>query len=229
MAEGHGNEQARGRLPVARRDRRPALAALAVLLILLGALGSALIAFRSGDRVSALVAADDIPIGKTVSAADFVETSVAADARYLITADSRKFFVGSRSTVTVPKGTLLNRNMFTNASQIPNGAQLVGVMLDPNQRTSEVPKPDDVVRLYYVSGTSEGSGSPRGLSGGDTVVESARVVFVGGGRGADQRNVTVLISDTDAGDVAEFASSGNLAMTILPNGTVPRPDLQRSQ
>lgn len=222
-------DQARGRLPVARRDRRPALAALAILLILLGALGSALVAFRSGDRISVLVAADDIPVGKTVTASDFVQTSVAADAKYLITADALSAFENSRATVSVPKGTLVNRQMFTNGSQIPDGAQLVGVMLDPSQRTSQVPSPGEVVRLYYVTGTSQRSGSTGDYGPGQQVVAAARVVHVGSGRGSDQRNVTVLVRDTDAGKIAEFASSGNLAMTVLPSGTVPNPDLVRAQ
>src|SRR5687768_16946461 len=58
------------RLPVPKRDRRPALAALAVLLILAGALGSALIAYRSGDRVDVLVASDDILPGQKIDADD---------------------------------------------------------------------------------------------------------------------------------------------------------------
>ena len=55
---------ARGRLPVPSRDRRPALAALAILLVLAGALGSALVAYRSGSRVDVLVARHDIGPGE---------------------------------------------------------------------------------------------------------------------------------------------------------------------
>jgi hypothetical protein len=227
MAQSPAKEQAgRGRLPVVRRDRRPALAALAVLLILLGALGSALVAFRSGDRTSVLVAARDIPIGQVITADDFTRTSVAGEGRYLVPADAEGSFVGSRSSVGVPAGTLVNRQMFTVAKQVPEGAQLVGVVLDTNQRPSEVPKSGDVVRLYYVTGASDQGGTNSVLSGGDQVVESARVVSVGSGRGADSRNVTVLVRDAAAGDVAEFASSGNLAMAILPSDTRPAVDLE---
>jgi hypothetical protein len=219
-------DQTRGRLPAARRDRRPALAALALLLILLGALGSALIAFRSGDRISVLVAADDIPIGKTVERSDFVETSVAADADNLITADSAQLFVGSRATVGVPAGTLVNRQMFTKNSIVPNGAALVGVVVSPSQRTSSLPRPGDVVRLFYVSGSGQ-QASAGGLAPGEKVVDAARVVFTGSGQGSDSRNVTVLVDVNTAGDVAEYASSGHLALSILPSGTIPRPDLQK--
>jgi hypothetical protein len=227
MAQSPAKEQAaRGRLPVVRRDRRPALAALAVLLILLGALGSALVAFRSGDRTSVLVAAHDIRIGQVIGRGDFTSTSVAGEARYLVPASAEGSFVGSRSRVGVPAGTLVNPQMFTVQKQVPEGAQLVGVVLDTNQRPSEVPQSGDVVRIYYVTGTSNQGGGGGALSGGDTVVRSARVVSVGSGRGADSRNVTVLVSDSAAPDVAEFASSGNLAMAILPSDTRPPVDLE---
>lgn len=228
MAQSPAKERAvRGRLPVARRDRRPALAALAVLLILLGALGSALVAFRSGDRTSVLVAARDIPIGQVITRDDFVRTSVAGESRYLVPADLEGDYVGSRARVSVPGGSLVNRKMFTVEKQVPDGAQLVGVVLDTDQRPSDVPEPGDVVRIYFVSGTaSDQGGSPNGLAPGAKVVDAARVVHVGSGRGSDSRNVTVLVPDGAAGDVAEFASSGSLAMTILPTNTRPGVDLE---
>lgn len=228
MVQSPAREQtARGRLPVARRDRRPALAALAVLLILLGALGSALVAFRSGDRTSVLVAARDIPIGQQVSRDDFVKESVAADSRYLVPASDVGSLVDTRARVGVPKGTMINGQMFTRESQVPDRAQLVGVVLDTNQRPSQVPEPGDVVRVYFVAGTSsDNGGSSLGLAPGETVVKSARVVSVGSGRGADSRSVTILVSDEAAGPLANFASSGNLAMSVMPIGTRPLVDLE---
>lgn len=227
MAQSPAKDQsARGRLPAARRDRRPALAALAVLLILLGALGSALVAFRSGDRTSVLVAADDITVGQVVTRADFVRTSVAGDADYVVAADDENTVLNKRASVSVPAGTLVNPQMFTNQSLVPDGSQLVGVVLNTTQRTSQVPAPGEVVRIYYVSGAAaEQGGSANGRSPGDEVIQSARVVYVGSGRGADSRNVTVLVRDQSAGEVAELASSGHLAMAILPLGTKPTVDL----
>lgn len=228
MARSPAREQSgRGRLPTARRDRRPALAALAVLLILLGALGSALVAFRSGDRTSVLVAAHDIPIGQQISADDFVRTSVGGESQYLVPASQEGSIVGSRARVSVPKGSLVNGQMFTVEKQVPEGAQLVGIVLDTNQRPSQIPEPGEVVRIFFVSGSSsQQGGSPRGFAAGDPVVLSARVVNVGNGRGTDSRSVTVLVRDDIAGDVAELASSGNLAMTVMPGGTRPAVDLE---
>jgi len=227
MAQSSTKEQTgRGRLPVARRDRRPALAALAVLLILLGALGSALVAFRSGDRSSVLVAAHDIPIGKVISSDDFVKTSVAGDSGYMLSASAANSLVDQRASVGVPKGTLVNAGMFTDKSLLPAGSQLVGVVVNTTQRTSNVPAPGEVVRIYYVSGASaEQGGSGGGRTPGENVVAAARVVYVSTGRSGDSRNITVLVRDQAAGEVAELASSGHLAMTVLPIGSKPIVDL----
>lgn len=217
----------RGRLPAARRDRRPALAALAILLVLLGALGSALIAFRSGDRVSVLVASHDIQIGETVDRGDFVTASVAADGQFLVPDDQSGLVTDHVARVAVPKGTLVNAAMFTDAAQVPSGGQLVGIVVNTTQRPSEVPAPGDVVRVIYISGTSRESTQPNGVSPGRAIVQSARVVNVGSGGGVGARNVTVLVDDAVAGKVAEFASSGHIALTILPLATRPPLDMDR--
>ena len=87
----------RGRLPVAPRDRRPALAALALLLILLGALGSALLVFRSGDRESVLAASHDIAFGQVVSRSDFTTVRAAAEGAALVPARLHKELAAHRA------------------------------------------------------------------------------------------------------------------------------------
>jgi len=213
----------RGRLPVARRDRRPALAALAVLLILFGALGSALIAFRSGDRVAVLVAARDIPVGSVIARDDLTTMQVSADAGSVLEDSYEERFIGTRAISTIPEGTLVNPRMFRAGSVVPAGAELVGVVVDATQRTSAVPEIGDVVKIYYVSNATTTSSSG-GLVPGSTVVTAARVLDVGSGGGSDITNVTVLIKEQMAGDVAAYAASGNLALTVLPQDTKPVVD-----
>jgi hypothetical protein len=218
-----GSNGTRGRLPVTRRDRRPALAAVAVLLILVGALGSALVAFRSGSRVDVLVARQDIPVGQVVTRADFTTARVAADSGLTIDADAMANFVGTHAASDIPQGTLVNGSMFLAGEVVPKGAQVVGVVVDVTRRTTTRPEAGDVVRLIYVSGAG---GQPVGnLSPGDTVVEAARVVDTGAGNGSGSSGLSVLVDDDTAGQVADLASTGSIAVTVLPADTKPAVDL----
>ncbi|MGL5811285.1 MAG: SAF domain-containing protein [Nocardioides sp.] len=219
------HEVTRGRLPVTRRDRRPMLAALALLLILLGALGSALIAFRSGDRVSVLAARRDIEIGTEVSAADFTEIRAAADTPGVIEARFLDNFVGSRAVGFIPTGTIANKEMFTTLDGIPRNAELVGITLDPTRRPGRVPRAGQVVRVFFVTG-EEVAADGTEFAGGDAVVPAARVVSVETGADADSVNLTLLVSEKNAGTVANYASSGNLAVSLLADETEPAVDLE---
>lgn len=218
-----GQAPTRGRLPVARRDRRPALAALALLLVLVGALGSALVAYRSGSRVEVLVARDDIAVGQVVTAADLTTARVAADGGLTIDAAAIDNFIGTRAASSIPQGTLLNGDMFLGGEIIPRGAQVVGVVVDITRRTTTRIKPDDVVQLVYVSGSGGQQGGP--VSPGDSIVKAARVVDVGRGGSSGQLSVSVLVPDRDAGLVADLASANSLALTLLPGDTEPVVDL----
>ena len=104
---------AAGRLPV-QRTRRPTFAALAVLLILVGALASAWLVYRSGNRVDVLVARDDVTVGQVMTAEDFVVARVATDDAPVIVASAiGNFTTGqTRASTNIPAGTLLNRDMF---------------------------------------------------------------------------------------------------------------------
>jgi SAF domain len=216
---------ARGRLPAARRDRRPMLAALAVLLMLSGALGSALIAFRSGDRVSVLAARQDIPFGHVITDADLIEVRAAADTPGLINASFRDNFVGSHALSAIPQGALVHAKMFSESVAVPANGELVGVVLDPDRRPSQTLQPGQVVRLYYVIGASSQGRDGAAYSPGDPVVEAARVVDTGVGNGTDSTSITVLVKADVAGVVANYGSSGNLAVAVLPDQTRPPLDM----
>jgi hypothetical protein len=209
----------RGRLPVARRDRRPALAALALLLVLLGALGSALLVFRSGDREAALVARHDIAFGATVTRADFTTARAATDEGFLL--KPSQLTDGLRATSAIPAGTLVSPRMLTRETLVPDGGEGVGIVVDQNRRPSEVPSPGDVVRIYYV--TSGGSTS-KGAPDNPVLVNAARVIDVGSGSDSGTESVTVLLSSETAADVAGYASTNNVALTVLPADTKPSID-----
>lgn len=212
----------RGRMPVARRDRRPALAALALLLVLVGALGSALLVFRSGDREAVLVASHDIPFGATVTRADFRTARAATDEGDLFAASRIGEVDGLRATSAIPAGSLVSPQMFTVDTFVPKGGEAVGVVVDPNRRPSDVPAPGQVVRLYFVTGGGAASGSA--VPDNPVLVNAARVLATGAGSDSGTTSVTVLLSSDVAADVANFASTGNVALTVLPDDTEPSLD-----
>lgn len=218
----NGTSVSRGRLPAPRRDRRGALAALALLLILVGALGSALVAYRSGARVDVLVAREDIPAGKQIVASDFRTVRVSADSGNVVDAAAVQNFVGSFATTRIPEGTLVNNQMFKVGDVVPRGAQLVGLVVDLTRRTTERPDEGDVVRVYYVSQGGEPIGN---IAPGDTVVPAARVMQVGRGGGSDALSMTLLVRDDTAGLLAELAASQSLAVGVLPDETRPVVDI----
>jgi len=211
----------RGRLPVAPRDRRPALAALALLLILLGALGSALMVFRSGDRENVLAASHDIAFGQVMSRSDFKTVRAAADGVALVPASLVNEYVGTRSTSTIPQGALLSPKMFNVKTLVPESGEGVGIVLDPTRRPSQVPSTGQVVRVYFVAGNGT---STESTPDNPVIVNAARVIAVGHGAGAGTTSITVLVRSDLASDVANFASSGNLAITVLPDDTRPSID-----
>ncbi|MFZ5849250.1 MAG: hypothetical protein ACOYX5_17915 [Actinomycetota bacterium] len=95
-------------------------------------------------------------------------------------------------------------------------------MVDATRRTTKRPGRGDVVRVYYVS---QSGGQPVGnLAPGDTVVEAARVMDVGRGGGSDATSLTLLVQDRAAGELAELAASGSLAVSVLPPDTEPLVD-----
>ncbi len=213
--------EGRGRLPAPARDRRPALAALALLLVLGGALTSALIAYRSGDRVDVLVAREDIEIGQVVSEADFAVARVAADGAAFIEAAAARNFVGTNATARVPQGTMLNRVMFSADDEVvPPGSVVVGVVLAPNQRPASVLRKGDVVRVFLV---------PREASGvaqGSVLASAVRVVDVDAGAGGDDVRVSLLVPEGPAGTVVSAAATDSIALTALAPDSEPAVDFR---
>lgn len=207
----------RGRLPAPVRERRPALAALALLLVLGGALTSALVAYRSGDRVDVLVARGPIDVGQTVERSDFAVARVAADGASVIEAAAAANFVGTSATTSIPAGTLLNRSMFLAGTDVvPPGATVVGVVLSTGQRPSVELRSGDVVRVYLV---------PRdagGVSGGAVLAESVLVAEAPAAAGSgDTARLSLLVPERDATAIVTAAATGSIAVTRLAPDTRP--------
>ncbi len=212
----------RGRLPAPVRDRRPALAALALLLVLGGALTSALLAYRSGDRVDVLVARGDIQVGQQVSTADFGIARVAADGAEQIQADAAANFANTYATTGIPAGTLLNRNMFRSGSVVPDRAVVVGVVVSASQRPADDIRPGDVVRVFSVP---REAGSAQA---GSVLSPAVRVAEVAPG-GGDALRLSLLVPEGSATAMVAAASTNTVAVSRLASDTAPAIDFRKDR
>lgn len=211
----------RGRLPAPVRDRRPALAALALLLVLGGALASALVAYRSGDRVDVLVARGDIEAGQVLGPGDVSVARVAADGAATIEAAALGNFVGTTATGRVPAGTLLNRSMFLASSSVaPPGSVVVGVVLSASQRPAVELRAGDVVRVYLVPREAGGAVA------GTVLARAVRVAEVGPSAGGDAVRLSLLVPEGPSVSVVSAAATGSIAVTRLAPDTEPAVDFR---
>jgi len=208
------------RLPTPVRERRPALAALGLVLVVGGALGSALVVHRSGDRVDVLVARHDILPGERIAADDLGVARVAADGAAVVPASALGAFVGTYATSRVTADTLVNRTMFLAGGTVPAGAAVVGVVLAAPQRPSQALEAGDVVRAYLVSG--DGKDGAVGGQPGDVLLSAVRVVAADAP--TDTAAVSLLVPADDAAAVVAAAAAGQVALARLADGTQPLVD-----
>ncbi len=223
------------RLPGPVRERRPALAALGLVLVVAGALGSAVVVHRTGERVDVLVARHDIAPGQLVTATDLRTARVAADGAAVVPAGALQNFVGTHATTRIPADTLVNRTMFLAGGTVPAGAAVVGVVVRPEQRPTTPLVAGDVVRAYLVA--ADGATTVSGEPAGTVLLEAARVV---GGSAPDGAapgagDVTAsgagevsLLVPGDAAAVVAAAAAGQVALVRLAGATVPSVDLAGS-
>lgn len=209
---------------------------LAVLLILAGALGSALVTYRSGHRVDVLVARHQIKAGQQVTADDLSIARVATDAGAVAVApaSAEKGYEGTYAVGDIPQGTLINSNMFLRGGVVPKNGVIVGVTLQAQQRPAVPLAQNDVVRVYYVpksaaaaaDGTSVDDPSADPVFGQASVlVDSARVAEVQGDRTtSDSGTISLLLSADDARKVVLAVSEGSVAVTRLPSTVKPAVD-----
>ncbi|WP_432492121.1 SAF domain-containing protein [Kineococcus gypseus] len=212
------------RVPAPVRERRPALLALGLVLVVGGALGSALVVHRSGDRVDVLVARHDIAPGELVEAEDLRVARVAAEGAAVVPAAALGNFVGTYATTRVPADTLVNRTMFLAGGAVPADAAVVGVVLAPEQRPSQALRSGDVVRAFLVA--ADGGATVTGEPAGTVLLEAARVVAAGtGATGSDA--VSLLVPAQRSADVVAAAAAGQVAVARVADGTRPDVDLAR--
>jgi len=218
------------RLPSARRERKPALAAFALLLIAGGALAAGLLVVQSGQRAAAIEISQQVGAGQRIplSAMQPVPVASGTGLDYVAWAQASqvaRFFAAT----TIPPGTLLTSAMVARASGVTAGQYTVGLALKDGQLPDQL-KTGDHVGIYAVSGQASGNaGCPGG--GGATLARDAVVVSMATGGAASgslaagspdgTTDVTVAVNPADAGAVACDAAAGAVAVAVLPPGGAP--------
>ncbi|MEV0591857.1 hypothetical protein [Nonomuraea cavernae] len=198
------------KLPVPPRERKPALAALAVLLILGGALATTLLVMRSGDRISAIRITEQVGAGQPFTEQAIEEVQIADTGIDYVSWSQRQKVLDSFAAVTILPGTLFIDDMGVTASQeLGPGKAKVGLALKPGQAPAGLVK-GDRVQVVHVPGRSSQTESR-------VLAQSALVVSVGApGRTGGSGQITVIVDSTASPEILRYASSGEIAVAVLP-------------
>ncbi|GAA3831339.1 hypothetical protein GCM10022226_60510 [Sphaerisporangium flaviroseum] len=201
------------KLPVAPRERRPALAALAILLIIGGALITTVLFIQSGDRVSAIAIGARVGAGQPIPVQALKEVQIAVTDVQYIPWSARTEVAQHFAAVDLVPGTLLNDEMVAVASsELRPGKAVVGLSLKAGQVPAGLRK-GDRVQVIFVPG-EDGTDS-----GGKVLSARALVNYVGGGQsgtGTGATTVSVIVDTEDTATIVAFASAGKIGLAYLP-------------
>lgn len=195
---------------------------VSVLVVLAGGL----IAFAGSQvlikRHEVLAVARDVPVGATITAADLTTASVAKDSALSpIPASDRSQIVGMVAQVGLVKGELLTRGQVGPSSGFTDGQQLVALPLKQGQFPARGLTPGQKVLIVPTPGTNgqSGSGSGERTAAPSSSGVTGTVAEVGPMNQATQVTVIDVRVAADSGvQVAQLASTGNLAVILLPAG-----------
>ncbi|MCW2916763.1 MAG: hypothetical protein JWN52_4831 [Actinomycetia bacterium] len=216
---GLGGAAGQQRLPVPPRERKPALAALAVLLILCGALASAYLVMASGQRVSAIQINQPVAAGQQIPVSALAEVQIGNTGISYISWSERFKVVQAFASVPLVKGALLTNGMLNSTAAAAQGRLIVGLALKSGQLPASGLRVGDHVSLYAVGGTNTS------VKPGTVLSDDAIVSYTGSSGGAGSRSlssetssVSVAIPPEQAPQVTQAASSGSVAVALLPSG-----------
>jgi SAF domain len=215
-----------GREAAVRRRRRPALWAAGAALVALGVLAAAALIGRAGDRVDVLALARTVPVGQTLQPADLTVAQLPADpAIHPIPAAEADQVVGKVAVTELTAGSLLTAAQLTDTAVPAAGEQLVGVAAKPGQLPARGLRPGDRVLAVPVPGDQgrpdEQPGTPGtgGAGGGPPAgAVPGRVVQVGPADADGAVTVDLLVGQDAGSRLAALASTGRLALVLLPAG-----------
>jgi hypothetical protein len=194
-------------------------------VVLLGGL----VAFIAGQMLTrhteVLVVARAVQVGTTISADDLVTANVTSDPHLSpIPTSQRSRIVGMVAQVTLSPGELLTRSQVGPGSGFTRGQMLVALPLKPGQFPQRGLTPGQQVLVVSTpgNGTATTNDAPPAASSTATGSEqgvTATVADVGPKDAATGLTVVdVRVTAQDGVAVAQLASTGNLALILLPAG-----------
>jgi hypothetical protein len=191
-----------------------------VLVVLLGGL----LAFAAGRMLTAhtevLAVARDVQVGSTITADDVTVANVTSDPNLLpIPAAQQSEIVGMVAQVPLSRGELLTRAQVGTGTGLTAGEMLVALPLKEGQFPARGLTPGQQVLIVPTpgaTGSTSDTGATRGTSERPT---EATVAEVGSANPTTQVTVVdVRVRDADGPTVAQLASTGGLALILLPEG-----------
>ncbi len=209
------------RLPVAPRERKPALAALAVLLILGGALTSAYLVMASGQRVSAIMITQPVAAGQQIPAGAMRQVQIGDTGIPYINWSHRAEVARNYALVPLSPDTLLTNSMVSRNSAAHRGRLVVGLALKPGQ----LPATRDLavnrhVSLYAVGGGNNNSGPrPGTVLSTDAIIVNINQPGGGSRIRDDQTTLDVAVPPGEVAQLTQAASAGAVAVALIPDGT----------
>lgn len=207
------------RSAAARRRTSHKSLTLSVLVVLLGGL----IAFAAGRMLTAhtevLAVARDVQVGSTITADDLTIANVPSDPNLSpIPAAQQSEVVGMVAQVRLTRGEMLTRAQVGTGTGLAAGEVLVALPLKEGQFPARGLTPGQQVLIVPTPGAT---GSTSETTTGTTSERptGATVAEVGAVNPTTQVTVVdVRVRDADGPTVARLASTGRLALILLPTG-----------
>jgi hypothetical protein len=189
-----------------------------VLVVLLGGL----IAFAAGRMLTAhtevLAVARDVQVGTTITADDLTVANVPSDPNLLpIPAAQQSEVVGMVAQVPLTRGELLTRAQVGTGTGLTAGEVLVALPLREGQFPARGLTPGQQVLIVPTPGATGSTSQTIATSATSERPTEATVSEVGPANPITQVTVVdVRVRDADGPAVAQLASTGSLALILLP-------------
>lgn len=231
----HGAPGGGERLPMATRERKPALAALAVLLILVGALGATVMVMRAGNKISVVKVDQTVSIGDRIPSSALREVMVSDDsgADFVLWKQRGDLEKNYRASTNIVAGSVLVKQMITPQSNVLQpGKSLIGLSLKPGQYPDGLGNPalglgnGQTVAAYLVGndaakGQSGSSGDNAGSGELNTLISDSLVIKSikndSSGLGGGDTLITVIADSTVAGKLTLAAAANEVALVLMPD------------